>query len=229
MGGPTIVWWRGVRVDPRTATMLDEVARLVEPHLDPTQGSYSTSEEASAGTHNGGGAVDIDVLDSWSDDTITDVVRTMRTVGFAAWYRPPSKSWGSHIHAIAIGCPDLSTAARTQVVDYYAGRNGLRNRGPDTGPRLNPIPTWETYQEDDMPTAAELWRYRNDAIEQGDVFGLLVEAYRRAGDAEVAAEYANKQLRSIAGGVATVAKALADGKIDPAELRAVHDRLSGQA
>lgn len=83
--------------------------------------------------------------------------------------------------------------------------------------------------EDDMPTPADLWRYRNDRVEKGDVFGLLVEAYRRAGAAEKAAEYANAQLNSIASGVSAIAKALIDGKVDVAELQRVNDGLAGKA
>jgi hypothetical protein len=93
---------------------------------------------------------------------------------------------------------------------------------------LPPTTTPTPEPEDDMPTPKDLWSYRNDEVEKGDTFGMLVEAYRRAGAAEKAAEYANAQLRSVGGGVAAIAKALADGKIDVAELTRVYDALSGK-
>jgi hypothetical protein len=96
-----------------------------------------------------------------------------------------------------------------------------------SGGKPTPIPPAQ--EDDDMPTPRELWQYRNDKIEKGDTFGLLVEAYRRAGAAEKAAEYANAQLNSIASGVSAIAKALIDGKIDVAELQRVNDGLAGKA
>jgi hypothetical protein len=72
------------------------------------------------------------------------MVRALRESGFAAWYRPAlSGVWPRHIHAIAIGDPDLSSGARDQVAQYYRRQNGLANRGPDNGPRLDPIRTYK--------------------------------------------------------------------------------------
>ena len=150
--------WRGVTVDGRTARMLDEAAQLVGPvYLNPTQGSYSGGVSASAGTHDGCGAVDL-MHGSWKVSDYDLVVRELRRVGFAAWHRTPQQSsWPRHVHAIAVqpggkndrGC--LSSGAHGQVVDYYEGRNGLASRAPDDGPRDHVGVTWETYKETDMP------------------------------------------------------------------------------
>ena len=147
------VTWRGVTVDDRTRDMLNEVARLTPniPYLTPVQGSYNTRVSASAGTHAGGGAVDI-TCRNLTTAHANETVRIMRSVGFAAWRRLPSQGpWTEHIHGIAIGCPDLSPAAARQVTAYRNGRNGLANNGRDTGPKVGYI-TWEQYRggEDDM-------------------------------------------------------------------------------
>ena len=108
------------------------------------QGSWHPGNAASAGTHDGGGAVDIGVARLCGKSRVS-AVRALRRVGFAAWYRP-ADGWREHIHAIAISDPELSSAAQHQVGDYYEGRNGLRDRGPDGGPKV-PKRTWEEYTQ----------------------------------------------------------------------------------
>lgn len=143
------VTWRGVKLDSRTRDMLVEVDRLVGPNVQikPTQGSYSTSTPASAGTHSGGGACDLSVAELTADQ-IKLVVFLLRRVGFAAWHRTPSEGdWGAHIHCIAVGCSDLSGAAARQVVDYKAGKNGLATHKVDKHKALGaPVTTWESYK-----------------------------------------------------------------------------------
>ncbi|MEU7996058.1 peptidoglycan-binding domain-containing protein [Micromonospora sp. NPDC049060] len=142
----SVVSLRGVRVNTRTRSMLFEAERLLGWQLTITQGSYNTGVGASAGTHDGGGALDLSVS-GLSSTTRTAVLRRLRTVGFAAWLRTPSQGdWGYHIHAIALADTDQSTGARNQAGDYYLGLNGLANRGPDDGPVVSPKRTWEEYQ-----------------------------------------------------------------------------------
>jgi len=72
-----------------------------------------------------------------------EIVRQLRSVGFAAWFRDESQGpWSDHIHAIAIADPEASWGAKAQVTQYYAGQNGLANHGKDDGPRVSPIPVW---------------------------------------------------------------------------------------
>lgn len=136
----------GVLVDTRTQAMLTEAERLLGRSLLLSQGSYNVGgDPSSAGTHDGGGVVDISV-DGTGSATRTAIVRALRQVGFAAWLRNPSQGdWPFHIHAAAISDTDLSSQAQHQTGDYHLGRNGLANRGADDGPRL-PIRTWEEYQ-----------------------------------------------------------------------------------
>ena len=130
----------GKVVNERTAHMIKCAENRLGYDLYVVQGSYNAGGvAASAGTHDGGGAIDVSPTSNPNE-----VVRALREVGFAAWHRLPNQGpWNEHIHAIAIGDPELSSGARTQVSEYYAGQNGLANHAKDDGPRLNPIPTWK--------------------------------------------------------------------------------------
>ncbi|SNT65092.1 hypothetical protein SAMN05216276_11642 [Streptosporangium subroseum] len=136
----------GFVVDNRTRSMLAEAKRLLGRDLVLLQGSYNPGgDPTSAGTHDGGGVVDISVK-GMSSATRTAVVRALRTVGFAAWVRSPDQAdWPWHIHAAAINDTDLSGQAQHQIGDYYLGLNGLAGRGPDDGPKVA-IRTWEEYR-----------------------------------------------------------------------------------
>lgn len=99
------------------------------------QGSFTTSTQASFGTHAGGGAVDIWVVDPSNTaillDDIDAMVLALRQAGFAAWYRPANmlyQGMSPHIHAIAIGDAELSVEAEAQLTGdegYFRGRAGL--------------------------------------------------------------------------------------------------------
>jgi hypothetical protein len=136
----------GVIVNTRTRDMLAEAERLLGRDLVLEQGSYNPGgDPTSAGTHDGGGVVDISVK-GMSSATRTAAVRALRRVGFAAWVRSPDQGdWPWHIHAAAISDTDLSSQAQHQTGDYYLGLNGLANRNPDDGPKVT-IRTWEEYQ-----------------------------------------------------------------------------------
>ncbi|WP_433112906.1 peptidoglycan-binding domain-containing protein [Micromonospora sp. CA-246542] len=136
----------GYVVNARTQAMLAEAQRLLGQTLVLEQGSYNPGgDPTSAGTHDGGGVVDIAVT-GMTATRRTAVARALRQVGFAAWVRNPNQGdWPWHIHAVAISDTDLSSPAQHQVGDYYLGMNGLANQGPDDGPQI-PIKTWEQYQ-----------------------------------------------------------------------------------
>jgi hypothetical protein len=113
--------------------------------LSLTQGSYNAGVDASFGTHDEGGALDLSVYNQGpeagllSDEQIQVLTLALRRVGFAAWYRQVGDLYAGsppHIHAVAIGDPELSEAAQEQLTGvngYFRGRNGLPgNRGgPD--------------------------------------------------------------------------------------------------
>lgn len=120
----------GDTVDQLTRAALEATARRLGYDLTVIQGSYHPGVSTSAGTHDGGGVVDLDPWDAG------DKVRELRRTGFAAWYRPAIAGlWGAHIHAVLIGNRKLSRAARAQVAEYLTGFDGLAGNGRDPGPR----------------------------------------------------------------------------------------------
>lgn len=138
--------FQGFPFNARTVAMLNEAKRLAKVPFVVEQGSYSPGDDpTSAGTHDGGGAVDLDA-EALSGAQRTALVTALRRVGFAAWLRNPNQDdWPWHVHGIAVNDTDLSTPAQTQVGRYYLGRNGLANNGPDDGPQVTKV-TWEQYR-----------------------------------------------------------------------------------
>lgn len=94
------------------------------------------SAAASAGTHSGGGAIDMQRL--------TGAQRQVaRNMGAASWGRGPAQGMIHHEHMVLIGCPH-NGPARYQVAAYKAGFSGLGlngrgSRDPFTRPAIR---TW---------------------------------------------------------------------------------------
>lgn len=138
--------FRGRTLNRRTVAMIQQAESVIlDFQLHIMQGSYNGgggAVSASAGTHDGGGAVDF----AWpggSKAKADKVVKALRRVGFAAWRRDNLPGvWGPHIHAIAIGDKSMSRGAGKQVQDYYAGLNGLAGHARDSTWRPNPIPVF---------------------------------------------------------------------------------------
>lgn len=146
----TRVTYRGKKMNTRTRDMLLAAENILGYQLNVIQGSYNSGVGASAGTHDGGGALDV-----WGKggSHVSTEVAALRKVGFAAWGRTPSQgNWGYHIHAIAIGDAELSRGARNQVTSYKNGRNGLASNGKDTFTRAYVNNTWEKYKGSVKPT-----------------------------------------------------------------------------
>jgi len=137
----------GEQVNVRTADMLRAADGMLSWSITLTQGSYNSSNPDSAGTHDGGGVVDISVS-SLSTTQRWQTVHALRTVGFAAWLRTPSDGFAYHIHANGISDPDMSQSARNQVHDYYFGKNGLANHNADNTPEQYRVALtwWEKYK-----------------------------------------------------------------------------------
>lgn len=138
----TRVSYGGKTVNARTRTMLQNAVKLLTeyewtPRL--TQGSYNTGVGASAGTHDGGGVVDINV-GSMSVNGMYICAQALRKAGFAAWVRTPAQGFAYHIHAVAIGDREMSSAAKSQIAQWRNDTNGLANHGPD--PYADPYPAW---------------------------------------------------------------------------------------
>ncbi|MBI3159949.1 MAG: hypothetical protein HYZ26_10160 [Chloroflexi bacterium] len=115
------------------ATLYDGVVDLAGAAI--TQGSYTATEPLSFGTHSGGGAVDLSVISRLRWEILYEetpaLIAALRIAGFAAWLRQPEELGPLspiHIHAIAVGDPELSEAAEAQLTGefgYFRGFNGL--------------------------------------------------------------------------------------------------------
>jgi hypothetical protein len=213
-------WKRGVQLNNRTLEMLEitelrTLDRFGVVPLSLSQGSYNTSVSQSGGTHDGGGALDVRVVNRLTQSQVDTVVWALRKTGFAAWHRLPSQGdWPEHIHAIAIGDKQMSDAAARQVVAYKNGRNGLANNGPDDGPSVS----WTEYRQDidlsyygpERWDDADFVRFERKVGWLRDVSNLntpeadtidastsLAYAHKNATDAEIAAKSADKKADQI--------------------------------
>lgn len=129
----------GKTVNTRTKVMLQRAAAIRGKGFTLTQGSYNKGVGASAGTHDGGGVVDISVS-GLSAAERSVAAMSLRKAGFFAWTRTPAQGFQYHIHAVAIGDKQLAPAARSQITQGFQDRNGLANHGKDTAP--DPFPKW---------------------------------------------------------------------------------------
>jgi hypothetical protein len=139
----------GWTVNARTMAMLAHAQELYGGELELTghaitQGSYHDNGSASFGTHLGGGAVDLSVLRRgtytvlWDD--VEPLVHALRLAGLAAWLREYGELYADspiHIHAIAIGDVELSSAAQGQLTGpagYFRGYSGLTDENSSPTP-----------------------------------------------------------------------------------------------
>lgn len=178
----TRVNFRGVTVSTRTRDMIVEAERLLGWKLVPVQGSYNKGGVgASAGTHDGGGAIDLRARDLTAAKK-SAAVTALRRVGFAAWHRVAIAGvWVEHIHAIAIADAELSSGAKNQVADYKSGRNGLANNGKDNGTRAYVNVTWEKYKASLNRPVLHAWSINYATSGKGMSGTTLTEARRFIG------------------------------------------------
>lgn len=118
----------GNTVDWRTKAMLLEAEDRLGYKLSVLQGSYTSLVAGSAGTHDGGGVVDLSAFD------YKRKLRVLKNIGFAAYYRP--QNWDgqggiAHIHAVDKGNKKLASLAQLQADYFDDGRDGLG--GPPFG------------------------------------------------------------------------------------------------
>jgi hypothetical protein len=136
-------------LNKRTAAALDVVHERLGYELTIVQGSYHKTTTASAGTHDGGGAVDLAPFDA------DKKVHAMRAVGFGAWHRLPSQGdWPEHVHGILRGDQEMSPQAAAQIVSFDDHRNGLANNAADDTFHPDPKVTFDYPQyvrTHDMP------------------------------------------------------------------------------
>jgi peptidoglycan hydrolase-like protein with peptidoglycan-binding domain len=142
----------GHTVNVRTRQMIGRAQKYlndmgVHANIRLVQGSYHPGVSASAGTHDGGGVIDIH-SSSLSAAHADKLVKALRMAGFAAWRRGVNDSFDPHIHAVAIGDRQMTSSARSQVREYFAGGDGLVGSARDihltsTGHHIGrPTPNW---------------------------------------------------------------------------------------
>lgn len=128
------VTFRGVTINKRTRDMLLWAEQDCGIRLTLAQGSYNRGGvAASAGTHDGGGVVDIA---GWgvSKKDRRKILRSLKRAGFAAWFRSRSQGFDPHFHACAFGDKDMAGGARAQLASFDRGRDGLAYDRPDPNP-----------------------------------------------------------------------------------------------
>ena len=211
--------WRGrTNVDAMTIACIEhaeDIVRRKAPAIAHpfviTQGSYQPAGEgaaASATTHYRGGVVD-------ADDCGHDVCYlALREAGTAAYRRTAAEGpWRPHYHLIVIGHPDLDPMAARQVESYFRRCNALKNDGPDTGPRLDPIPrpVWP-YPQEDIVTPEDIQKIAAETVEQ-----LLAAKVAKEGPTVKAALRMGSKAAGIEDRVAArVGQLLLDGRSDVA-------------
>ncbi len=142
----TRVWWRGVQITARQRDAFREAERrLLRKYpgvsLKPTQGSWSSSVNASAGTHEGAGVVD---FRTWhmTPQQRAYMVRCLKDVGQAAWYRTTEQGFDPHVHVCDRVTTNMAPAAVWQVKQFDLGRTGLASNRKDPTYRPSPSVKW---------------------------------------------------------------------------------------
>lgn len=153
-----IVWYHGHRFDRMTVQALMEMEKRLGYELSVMQGSYNGhAVGASAGTHAGGGAVDLAPTDAHAK------VRVGREVGFAMWERPTLPDvWNHHVHGILVGNAKVSWEAASQIAQYRNHTNGLANHGWDSEWRPAVIKPFRFNKPVANPIAVDLSNLRVD-------------------------------------------------------------------
>lgn len=124
---PKVKLGGGWVTDRTTARALHAAEHLYGAKITVVQGSYHNGS-ASAGTHLGGGVLDLSVR-GLSRSNINRLVRSCRRVGLWGWYRDAASGFSPHIHVVRVGCTDLNPIARQQIVAARKGYNGLGHLG----------------------------------------------------------------------------------------------------
>lgn len=160
----TRVTYHGKLMDNKTRVGLQVVERDLGYPLTIVQGCYSYAVGASAGTHGGGGVVDLAPYDHERK------VRKLKARGWAAWYRPTIPGlWNGHVHAVMIDHGRLSGEARDQVAEYLGTPpgDGLKGDGVDPSP-------WRP----DPPVVFDYWAALRDERLRRRITGLRARAHQ---------------------------------------------------
>jgi hypothetical protein len=129
-------WWC-VLTHPRVTPFADRVV-IVQGAWQALLGGGAA---ASAGYHDGGGALDLR-SSNLTRGEIDSLVWAMRSLGWAATWRRDQLHGGfdPHIHGVYGGDVGIAFGAMTQIASVFAGGDGLVGGGRDYEDRPNPMP-----------------------------------------------------------------------------------------
>lgn len=136
------------RMDAALKVVEADLKRRKQPMPIITQGAYMKDvgggASASAGYHDGGGALDFRTRHLTSEQT-GELVRSLRRHGWAAWLR--NKQHGGftdpHVHAVLLGDKQAAKGALSQMAEYKAGGDGLAGSGKDYHARPKTIKAFD--------------------------------------------------------------------------------------
>lgn len=202
MSAYEIVTFRGHLFDRMTVAALLEMEKRLGYELSIMQGSYHHGVGASAGTHDGGGAVDLAPADAQNKQ------RVGREVGFAMWERQPLPGvWPHHVHGILVGNVKASPVAQRQVSAYRQHRDGLVSNSIDYTWHPSPIKPYVYKTAPAVLRKLDLSNLRIDFLSALD--GHITNA--PSGGVKVVQRLLNKRIR---------AGLLVDGIVGPKTLAA---------
>jgi hypothetical protein len=197
-------------MDRKTMAFLQTMEHRLGYPLTVVQGCYSGGAvSASAGTHDGGGVVD---LVSWDSKR---KVKVARELGAFAWFRPDLPGvWGEHIHLGIRSHGSLSSAAKAQQADFDANpaRNGLANNAVDRTWHPEPSVTFK-YEVDNDPPPPPQTRVAKARDALAEAIHALGEAAALLDAADEDREVAKNQIDDLLG-LRTTAREVMD-KLPP--------------
>lgn len=142
----------GKTLTARVWALIEDACREVGVPCVVMQGSYNKGVAASAGVHDGGGAVDLSVR-GMTAAQINSLVVALRRRGAPAWARTARYGWtkGDHIHALIRGEDDMSPQAKRQLAQFDMALDGLKGGRHDPFPR----PAWTLFKMEDAVGKAD--------------------------------------------------------------------------
>lgn len=187
------VTFRGRLMDRKTQAFVEAMEERLGYELTIVQGSYNAGGvSASAGTHDGGGVLD---LASWD---AANKVRVARALGAFAWLRPDLPGvWGEHIHLGIRNHGRLAQAAQDQQRDYDAKppRNGLANHAVDDTWHPSPPVEFKYPVKPRGPQPNNVTRARDALVEARHALGEAVAHLGRADESREVVKTVLKRVR----------------------------------
>ena len=188
------VTFRGRLMDKKTQAFLEAMEEKLGYELTVVQGSYNTGGvSASAGTHDGGGVVDLAAYD------YERKVKVARQLGAFAWYRPDLPGvWGEHIHLGLRNHGRLSEAAQSQQRDYDAKPplNGLASHAADRTWHPDPPVEFKYPTKPVPPPATKITQARDALVEAIHALGQAAALLEATDAARVVAHATAEDLRA---------------------------------